>query len=244
MIYTHLSTFYDAIMSHVDYQEWADLIKKITVRFFDNRQISIFEIGGGTGTLGKMLLSKKYNYIGSDISFYMVKSAHKKIAHFLCADGLHIPIKKKFDLAIFLYDGINYLPSLNQYKKLFHSVHSILNSNGYFLFDITTETNSLLYFTDYQYFEEFDDSLILRSSYYLPKKRVQCNDFQIFTPINKKNNIYKKYCENHRQRLFTPKQIESCIPETLFSVAAIWDGFSLLKYHKNSERIHFLLKKM
>lgn len=243
MTYSSLAPFYDAIMLHVEYEDWAQLIRKIINLYFGRKKISLFEIGGGTGTLGKTLQSYKIDYQGSDLSYEMARVANRKNLSFLCADALSLPIKKKFDMILFLYDGINYLKTLSDYKKLFCNVFSLLEPGGLFLFDITTETNSQRYFTNYHSLDEISGSTIFRSSYYIASKKLQCNDFQIFTPLEKDASLFSKQCENHIQKLFTPTQICSVIPDNLFKIIGIWDEFSMLKYNKHSERIHFLLQK-
>ena len=126
MSYDVLSTYYDSIMSHVNYSEWNNLIEKVIRRFYSfGSKPSILELGGGTGTLG-IMLKKKYDYLGSDLCFSMASVAATKNIPFLCIDAKNIPLKKKFDLVIFLYDGINYLHSLDDYKKVFSSVYSAL----------------------------------------------------------------------------------------------------------------------
>jgi len=243
MTYSCLAPFYDDIMWHVDYEDWAQLIKKVVTQYYKRKKISLFEIGGGTGTLGNILKTYKYNYQGSDLSYEMASIANSKNHSFICADALSLPIKSQFDMVIFLYDGINYVKTLPDYKKLFTNVFSILKPGGLFLFDITTETNSKQFFSDYHSCEEFGGSTIFRSSYYIETKKLQCNDFQIFTPLQNAKSLYIKQSEKHVQKLFTPTQICSVIPEKLFTTIGVWDGFSMLKYTKHSERIHFLLQK-
>lgn len=243
MIYSALAPFYDAIMWHVDYQQWAQLLNSVIANHISSPRVSIIEIGGGTGTLGKQLSDKQYNYTGSDLSFCMSQIARTKNLPFICADALALPFKQHYDLALFLYDGINYLKSLKQYRSLLFSVASVIKPNGYFLFDITTKTNSLRYFTDFCSCDDFNGSTIVRKSYYLDKKHTQCNEFQIFTPQKNGSPLFKKATEYHQQKIFSPEHIESVIEATPFSIVGIWDGFSMMRYHKHSERIHFLLKK-
>ncbi|MDO5577576.1 MAG: class I SAM-dependent methyltransferase, partial [Fibrobacter sp.] len=162
--------------------------------------------------------------------------------NFLCADCRHLPIKAKFDLVIFLYDGINYLQNLSDYKNLFEQVSSCLNNGGYFLFDITTETNSLRYFTDFLDYEDFGDYFYLRHSYYNKGNSKQHNDFTVFKKKNGSKD-YTKFEEHHIQKVFSPELIKKTIKSSNFTTIGIWDDFSFYKYSLNSERIHFLLRK-
>lgn len=244
MIYNTIAPFYDFLMNHVKYSEWINLIEYITKRFSLAKQTKILEIGGGTGNIGIQLKKIGYTYFISDISYKMSIQAKKKNLCPFCADACFLPVKRKFDLIIFLYDGINYLQTLLEYKKIFFSVSSCLNPNGLFLFDIITETNSYKYFFNFLDYQEFDGSSIIRHSYFKKNKSIQINNFIIFSPEPCSKKYFIKKTEHHSQKIFKPEQIKNVIPHNIFTCIGIFDGFSLEKYNMNSERIHFLLRKV
>jgi SAM-dependent methyltransferase len=231
-------------MSHVEYDIWLSFIEKILKKYNSNNSSRILELGGGTGILGKTLKGAGYHYIGSDLSFDMAKEANKKGCSFFCADCRSLPIKSTFDLIIFLYDGINYLLSVQEYEKMFNQVHSILNKDGLFLFDITTQTNSIRYFTDYFDHCDYDDYSYIRHSFYNPENEIQTNDFTIFKKVKTKSHIFQRYSEHHVQRVFPAKTIEQFIPTDKFHILGVWDGFTYKKYSSRSERVHFLLQRV
>jgi SAM-dependent methyltransferase len=243
VVYDALAPLYDRIMSHVEYDEWVRLIERVIDRFLETASPAILEIGGGTGILGQKLVDQGYSYTGSDRSFSMCSFASQRKVPFLCADGLHLPVKKQFDLTIFLYDGINYLQTLDDYAALMREVARNLVPGGFFLFDITTEANSLRHFRSYLEFEEWCDCAYVRRSYYRKEPMEQHNDFTIFRQVAGSPALYQKIHENHTQIVFGASSIEKMIPSSLFSIEGIWDGFSFKKFHSHSERIHFLLKK-
>jgi ubiquinone/menaquinone biosynthesis C-methylase UbiE len=244
MSYNILAEYYDTIMNHVNYFEWYDLIARIIKCNSLKKPVSILEIGGGTGTLGDML-SKKRNihYFGSDLCYNMAYMASKKKLPCFCADGRFLPVKKKFEMVIFLYDGINYLPTLSDYRKLFYSVATCLHPNGLFLFDITTRQNSITYFFDLYDYQEIKGTSVIRHSYYHPNNYLQKNDFFFFSPVKGHSNLFTKQIESHSQKIFKPEQIKTVIPESIFTCRGIWDNFSMNTFNENSERVHFLLQK-
>lgn len=230
-------------MRHVNYDDWVKLIKRINSKYFLDTNPRIFEIGGGTGTLGKKLKKSGYSYLGSDYSYPMCREARKKNLDFFCCDCRNLPIKCKFDLIIFLYDGINYLQTLKEYSRLLEQVSICLDKNGLFLFDITTETNSLRYFSDYVDYEDLGGFFYLRHSYYNKRDLKQYNDFTIFKCDYDNKIEYKKYDEHHVQKVFSPRLIKKTINSSGFSILGIWDDFSFNEYSSESERIHFLIQK-
>ena len=243
MVYDALAPIYDRIMSHVEYDEWVRLIERVTGKFLQVQHPSIFELGGGSGVLAELLIRRGFRYFGSDRSFSMCRLAHLRHAPITCADALAIPLKKPFDLVVFLYDGINYLQTLEDYALLFSEAARCLLPGGLFLFDITTEANSLNHFRSYLEFEDWGDYAYVRRSYYNREFLEQRNDITIFRQMTKDSPVYEKKIEHHCQKVFGAETIARTVPKTLFGVEGIWDGFSFRRYHCHSERIHFLLKR-
>ncbi len=241
--YTILAPIYDTIMSHVDYEAWLSLINRIRKSYLTDPAPSILELGGGTGTLAHMLTQHGYSYHGSDVSFAMCREAHKKKVPFFCADAKKLPLKRSFDLILFLYDGINYLFTLDEYKTLFTGIYPCLTPGGCFLFDITTDANSRCNFIDYIDAENIADISYVRHSYYDTKKKIQHNDFTVFTQCPDNPQYYRKHQEYHAQKIFSVKEILSVVHDTDFRVCGVWDNFSFHPCSEHSDRIHFLLQK-
>lgn len=243
VVYDALAPIYDRLMSHVEYDEWLRLIERIVERFLKVKKPSVFELGAGTGVLGSMLRTRGWNYFGSDRSFNMCKVAAGRDVPFLCADARAIPIKKHIDLLLFLYDGINYLQTPEEYSLLFAKAYECLAPGGLFLFDITTETNSLNHFKTYLEFEDWGDVSYIRRSYYNKLLQEQHNDFTIYRKISENSPFYEKSIECHCQKVFGAGTIARTIQSAQYTIEGIWDGFSFRNHRPHSERIHFLLKK-
>ena len=75
--YSKLALIYDDIMSHVDYRRWAQYISAIIERY-NKETNTILDIACGTGSLLLELYREKYQLIGFDFSFDMVKKAREK----------------------------------------------------------------------------------------------------------------------------------------------------------------------
>jgi len=248
--YTALAALYDRIMAHVEYDRWAAYIHTIIAKYLATTTPRLFEIGGGTGILGNILTKSGIHYYGSDYSPAMCSMAKNHCLSFITADARLLPVKKSaaFDMALFLYDGINYLHTLEDYQKTFVQVHSILKPEGLFLFDITTLENSINNFYDFIDAEDFGDYSFIRRSFFNTQDALQFNEFTIFhkVPATRKHTaaVYRKYREQHIQKVFTVKAIKDAIPPSLFDITGIWDNYSFRRYTVHSERVHFLLRKV
>ena len=241
--YERLAEIYDNIMFSVEYNLWFDLIVKICKENFRGQQVKVLEIGGGTGILGKKLEDYGFEYLGSDISPAMAKIARDKKLDFICADCRNLPIAANFDLALFLFDGINYLFDIVEFTQTFAQVHSVLKDGGLFLFDITTKTNSMKNFYNYRESHAEENYAYIRESYFDEESREQHNDFEIFIKGKGRGENYRRFTERHCQKVHSVKNVINSIPLNLFEVAGIWGGFNRKKWNKESERVHFLLRK-
>jgi SAM-dependent methyltransferase len=241
--YGALAPLYDRLMSHVGYDEWRDLIGRVFAKYSEVERPRILEIGAGTGTLGTLLQKQGHAYVGSDAAFAMCREAIKKNVPFFCADSRSLPVKPSFDFIIFLYDAINYLLLTSDWEQLFHEIERVLTPGGLFLFDITTETNSLARFFDYTDFEDFGAIACIRHSYYDRLNKLQHNDFTIFSESAQQPGLYTKQCEHHVQKIMPIEKIKALIPTNYFTIEGVWDGYGFKPATQASERIHFLLRK-
>ncbi len=245
MPYKNLAKVYDNMMSYVPYQNWVELINYVKETRFDDKDISIFELGGGTGTLGSILKFVGYDYHGSDITPSMCESAWEKGLDFITVDCRSIPLKETFDLVIFLFDGINYLTSTEEYTTTFKEVAKILDKGGHFLFDTTTIYNSKINFDDYMEADSYEDGAYVRHSYFDNDTKCQHNAFDIFAKDSTdEQGRYVRLEEEHVQHLFTPEEITAAIPTDLFKLEAVWNEFEPVPVKNTAERIHFLLKRI
>ena len=249
--YSALAPIYDKIMVHVEYDRWVTYIKKIITLYATSDTPALFEIGGGTGLLGVRLLREGIRYRGSDLSLSMCSQARKRGLPFFAADARFLPLKRTgcFEVVIFLYDGINYLQSLDEYEQTFREVHSSLQPQGLFLFDVTTKANSMKNFNNFTDAGDFDDHFFYRRSYYHDNDSMQYNDFTIFAKsANGRRTkdvpcLFQKFTEHHAQKVFPIASLRDVIPAGLFHIIGIWDNFSFKHATSRSERVHFLLRK-
>lgn len=97
---------------------------------------SVLELGVGSGNVLKCF-PKRFALYGLDIYPNYLKLAKRKIPHakLILSSMDNIKIKKKFDVIFSIYDSINFLESLSQWKKTFESVSRHMNKDAIFIFD-------------------------------------------------------------------------------------------------------------
>ena len=98
---------------------------------------NILEMGCGTGNLARSF-SKEFNtYVGLDYSIPMLTIARKKFPSglFVHADMRSFNLKQNFDAALITGRSTSYLINNLDLEDTFKSVHTVLQTNGLFVFD-------------------------------------------------------------------------------------------------------------
>lgn len=238
--YSRLAFYYDKVMDHVDYKRWARFIKTILSHYRQNPK-NIVELACGTGAIFKYLKSDKWTLFGGDRSFNMVskgKEKEYKMCYYFCSDFCSIPVKKEcFDVALILYDSVNYIIDDVNINRMFTEVSNLLKYNGLFIFDVVTPYICQTAFRDYTEQNFWGHAGYTRKSWYVGHESTQYNEFEIY--VN--NQIYK---EKHQQKIRYLEEWNDFIDKSPLQLLAAYHNFSLRKVRPKTERIHFVCRKL
>lgn len=146
-----------------------------------------------------------------------------------------------FDLALMVYDSLNYLTDAEAVRRAFDEVFRVLVPGGLFLFDVTTETCSRRWFADTLDFQETGAGSVVRASRYDAASRTQLNLFTFFTLAD--DGRYIRSEEVHRQRIWPASFLKKTAREAGFDVHACLADFTLNPGTDRDERLHFVVQK-
>jgi len=241
--YVHISPWYDQIMCHVDYAEWAGYISKVLTTHGVAPK-KIIELGAGTCQHARFLDFGPDSYsLYTDLSYDMLDNAwSKNELNRACCDMKSLPFKQSFDLVMLMYDAFNYLVSEYDVEDMFNEVHRVLLPGGFFLFDITTEYNSESYFLDESFHEDYGEFEYVRNSWYDPDNRFQHNDFTYF--IKGEDGRYSKITEDHIQKVYSLKTVTTLCKQAGFKMVGTYSGMTMKKPNAKSLRVHLLVQKI
>lgn len=135
--YEIFGRFYDAVMG--DRSEAAERLSELIREAKPNAR-NVLELGCGTGSMLKHL-QDSYQVSGLDISSRMLSIARKKVsrAKLFRQDMVNFEINKRFDVIFCVFDSINHVRRLSDWKKVFVRVRRHLSAGGCFIFDINTQ---------------------------------------------------------------------------------------------------------
>ena len=241
--YSKLAEHYDRLMGHVHYDFWAASLQKILKRH-KCKPVRLLELGAGTAKLARHLQIPSLQFqVHSDLSREMIAAAGSDFSFpRLACDGTQIPFADaSFDLVLMCYDAVNYLEP-KQLRNLFSEVFRVLSSKGVFLFDVTTEENSMNWFEDYCDAFESQGEMLVRRSAYDREKRIQHNYIDLFSPLPGSSQ-YQRFSEHHQQYIYGIPTLCEWVEECGLVLLDLLDGNSLRDATPKSERIHFVLRR-
>ena len=233
--YEKLAFVYDHLMSHVNYELWADYVYNISKPYI-NQKSSILELAGGNGKFSDIFIKFYQNIIISDISFEMLSSGINNLSK-VCCEMQSLPFKTKFDFIYSTFDSINYLISKKDLLKLFIEVQNILSKDGIFTFDVSLEKNSLRHAGDSPRTSRSNNIRYKHLSLYNKNSRIHKNIFEI-----KFNGT--TYKEVHKQKIYPFELYFDLLEKANLFVINCYEAFSFEQAKSSSQRAQFVVRKI
>lgn len=171
--YSHFSKIYDSVMSHIDFQSWANFILEASYGDRPHDLNSILDLGCGTGILLSHFPKNLSLKVGLDISSEMLKIARKNLpdATFFRGNLINFQFPDQFDLITSTHDSLNYIPSEEELEQHFFSVFQNLKPGGYYFFDLSSEYNLIKNFHGNTFRETHGKTELIWENLYDPKKK-------------------------------------------------------------------------
>ena len=238
--YSRLAGIYDYVMRHVDYVHWADYIESLLARHGPS-PARMLDLACGTGTLAIELRKREYGMEGADGCGDMLEIAKAKVQR----SGYDIPLHHKnfldldglgqFETVLCLYDSMNYLMSTELVSQALKKIRTLVKPDGFFIFDVCTESNSLRHFRDMTDQDQGEGFSYSRHSFF--EDGVQFNKFEIH--FEESQEVVH---EVHQQRIYGLDVIEQLLEDSPFEVAGAYGGFDFSPPTEFSDRVHFVLR--
>ncbi len=208
--YSLFAQYYDSYMSHVNYEQWVDLILSWHKRFAGAAPKRVLELACGTANASEILTFRGYEVHACDNSPFMLHVADgKPFKPALFLNSLTDPIPGGgFDLIFCLFDSFNYLAKKAEAAQLLKNACQALKPGGTFIFDISTLRNSLENFADNTSFTRVRDGYLVQISSYEPLTYRQITHFFLFRASL---GAYDRFEERHVQRVYRSSElVELC----------------------------------
>lgn len=248
--YNLFSNFYDNYMAHVNYDQWAAKINMWCEQYSQIEPKRVYEIACGTGEMTTRLLRPGREVSGGDISEIMLHLAEKKSSEitFYRHNMLDPLPLTEIDLALCVFDSVNYLLEEALVLSLFQHVRKSLSKEGVFIFDVSTIFNCEENLDGFINYEEYGNYKVLHTSDWDEDAETQKSFLDIF---KKNKSFYQNYSETHYQKIYSVRRIRLILEEAGLELLAIYNGvdnINLINYYPEDldqkfSRIYFIAKK-
>jgi SAM-dependent methyltransferase len=218
--FSRISTYYDRLMSFVNYPSWIAYIEKILIvnRIPDR---DIFDLGCGTGVCLEIWLKKGYRVAGLDGSTEMARICQERLipyrgaaeAPIMVGDMRNFALPQPVPVVTSLYDTLNYLLVEPDLAACYRAVYDNIKPGGIFIFDMNTTHalrdewgNNVFRRRDEDIFSIWDNTFDLATSISTLRITLEVNDGD--RPVTLR--------EIHRERAYPLATIQDLLHKTGF----------------------------
>jgi len=244
--FNQIAQHYDALMECVPYRQWVGFVMEV-VKKSGLKPKKALDLACGTGTVSELLAGLGLEVVGVDISSAMISVAKRKAAEkgldieYYVQDAASLSLNHCFDLAVSLFDSINYITDPIALESAFRRVNNHLLNGGLFIFDMNTEYALSHGFFNQSNIGTFDYPRYIWTSTYDRASRICKVDmvFEVMEPDGTK----RQFTEVHIQRAYRIEEIERMLRAAGFEVMDIYDSFSFRQPKRRTDRAVFVTKK-
>ncbi len=226
-------------MEDVKYERWIRYLLEIA-DLFDVTHSPLLDITCGTGNSLLPFTKKGIKSIGVDSSFEMLEVAKQKFPHisFIQAEAQSLPFSSHFNLAVSIFDSLNYILDYNELIEAFDSVAETLLPGGHFIFDMNTPYG-LETIAKQNTRQESADLISVWRNEYNKKERLLTLHLTLFI---KKGNSWLRIDEIHRERGYPEAKIREGLKRVGFKVLGTFKCFELSTVDRFTRRILFIVR--
>ena len=223
---------------------WAAYLDELFSRYAETKPKTVIDLACGTGTVTAALCRLGYDMIGIDRSEEMLALAQHNApeALLLHQDMRGIDLYGTADGAVCCLDSVNYLSSSEDFCRMLSSLHKFLNHGSLFIFDVNTEKRFKEKYGKNDFILEDKNGLIAWSCDYKPRLK-RC-DFYLSCFLPEPDGRYVRRDEEQSEYCYLDKQIREFAKKTGYEVLAALDRMALHGADENSEKVHYIFKRI
>lgn len=229
-------------MAGVPYSYWVDYVQAI-LRRLDYSPRTVLDLACGTGNVSEELAARGYDVVGIDISPDMIEVAKTKGGgvEYHVQDMAELNLGRSFDLAVSLFDSLNYVTDLAQLAAAIRRVGDHLVDGGYFIFDVNT-----IYALSHHFFDQANVipdryPKYVWNSYYDHTTRI-CRVEMSFEVLEQGRP--RQFREVHIQRGHTLEELTRMLLDASFEVVETFHAYKFRRPTRRSDRVFFVARRL
>ncbi|MCX7778304.1 MAG: class I SAM-dependent methyltransferase, partial [Armatimonadetes bacterium] len=190
----------------------------------------------------------KRQVVGVDKSEAMIKEALRKVemqpwlnVEFYCQDVSELLLPFQFDLAVCLFDSLNYITEPNALKRAFKATLHALRAGGYFIFDMNSE-----YALRANLFTQDNLDTDARLKYFwvsaYDHERRLCK-VDMYFQVQRDDGTFLRFKEVHYQRAYSIDEVVSYLTDAGFNCLYVFDAYTFNPPGRRSARIYYVAQR-
>ena len=245
--YVQFASYYDRLMSDVDYSAWTDYLIGLLQENGVLPEQAVLDCACGTGEITLRLHRAGYRMTGADASISMLERAQQKARKagakiaFVQQELQELSVHKPVCAITCACDGVNYLLSKEDVLAFFSGANRALKDGGLLLFDVSSAFKLEHILGGQTFGEDEPECTFLWQNCFDPESRLLEMRLAFFTPDGK--GAYKRFDERHLQRAHTQAELTELLAQAGFLLEGVYDAFTKQETNPNSERIQFVARK-
>jgi len=244
--YVRFAEIYDSVMRPVGYEMWVEYIQELCGRY-GHAPRRILDLACGTGNTSLPFARRGYVVTGVDRSPEMLAVARQKAlaaglpVDFVEGDMRSFRAAEPVDLAVCLFDSINYLLEVSDVAAAARAVREALVPGGLFIFDANTPYRLAQVEDEVLVFEEDDYCLVWRNSYD-PRREVWRADLTGFLRDDREDH-YVRFRETHEERGYGPAELRLACEQGGLEVLGMYTAFGFEPVASDSTRVYVVARR-
>jgi SAM-dependent methyltransferase len=231
-------------MAGIPYRRWVADILRYATRYRPHRR-RVLDVGCGTGSASFLMADRGLDVVGIDASAEMISEAARK-AHgrenprFLVSRMEALDLPERFDLAVSLFDSVNYVTEPADLQEAFHRIHAHLLPDGLWIFDMNTPfALEMELFTQNNLRSHSEPKYDWRSRYDRAT-RLTTVDMTFYV---KEGNTRAVLKETHRQRAYTLDEVRAMLGTAGFEILDVAEAYTGRPLSDASDRALFVTRR-
>jgi len=239
--FTEIAQYYDELMAGVRYRMWVEYLLDLLERV-EFKPKTILDVACGTGNVSEILADRDYEVVGVDMSPGMIevaKAKHGRVEYHV-SDMAELELARRFDLAISLFDSLNYITDPRRLARAIERVGEHLVEGGYFIFDVNTIYALAHHFFDQANLASDRYPHYIWSSEYDHATRI-CTIRMTFEVLEKGEP--RQFVETHYQRGYTLEELSRMLLDAGFEVVDVLHAYRFRKPTRRTDRVFYVARK-
>jgi SAM-dependent methyltransferase len=239
-----LAPIYDEVMRQVPYRMWVRYLHQLL--FIEGAMPrSILDVACGTGTVAIHLARQGYDVAGVDISAEMIEQARAKaeeedlLIDFGAQDAAAMDLGRRFDLAISLFDSLNYITEPAALAQACKCVAAHLCPGGLFIFDLNTEYAFVHRLFDQDNLDSGENVLYVWRSRYNRRARICTVSMEFRRREADGEEVFR---ETHVQRAYSDKEMRGMLAAAGFGAVRCYHAYTLLPPGPSTDRVYYVAR--